>query len=102
MPGDEPLPVWSNAVARVQMLLRSDNRLLLACVRARYDPAAVDEARRIVAEGDVGWDPFLSSREYMARRRSTRHPDLVPLHYPRMFLDAALQSLRATRASPRR
>jgi len=37
----------------------SEDRLLLACVRARYDPAFLDEARRIVGEGDVGWDGFL-------------------------------------------
>lgn len=41
------------------MVVWSEDRLLLACVRARYDPAFLDEARRIVGEGDVGWDPFV-------------------------------------------
>jgi hypothetical protein len=36
-----------------------ESQLLVACVRARYDPAYLDEARRIVSEGDVRWDNFL-------------------------------------------
>jgi hypothetical protein len=36
-----------------------ESQLLVACVRARYDPAFLDEARRIVGEEDVRWDDFL-------------------------------------------
>ena len=35
------------------------DRLLLCCVRPRYDIEALDEARQIVRADEVGWDQFL-------------------------------------------
>jgi len=35
------------------------DRLLLCCVRARYDTEALDEARQLVRADEVGWDQFL-------------------------------------------
>jgi hypothetical protein len=49
----------ANTVQCLQMVVWSEGRLLLTCVRARYDPAFLDEARRMVCEEDVGWDGFL-------------------------------------------
>jgi len=34
------------------------DRLLLACVKGRWDPRALEEARQIVHENDVDWDDF--------------------------------------------
>jgi hypothetical protein len=35
------------------------DRLLLCCVRARYDIEALNEARQIVRADDVDWDQML-------------------------------------------
>jgi hypothetical protein len=41
------------------MIERDIDRLLLACVKARYDREALDEAQRIVRDGQVSWERFL-------------------------------------------
>ena len=41
------------------MIERDTDRLLLVCIKARYESEALDEARRIVREGQVNWERFL-------------------------------------------
>jgi len=41
------------------MIERDIDRLLLVCVKARYDREALDEAKRIVRDGQVNWERFL-------------------------------------------
>ena len=41
------------------MIERDIDRLLLVCVKARYDREALDEAKRIVRDGQVNWGRFL-------------------------------------------
>ena len=57
--------------------------------------------RGLRARGHYLRSRLFPSREYMIARYSIREPRLVPLYYPRMILQAALDGFRALHPADR-
>jgi hypothetical protein len=63
------------------MIEPSRHALLLACLKARWDPTQLDLARRIASQSDVSWDDFLD--------QATKHA-VAPLIYHTLREDTTI------------